>query len=132
VSPQLSLTYDASFVGHETWTKQLEVIRLAVAHLGLKEVCFELDVSGSAVSDAMNERDRKRWAAEWTHVVVCMLQKRGDATSIGFVRQLYGVALEPTTFVLDEAHELTDAEIVARLRRDTDGKQLLKRIIGGR
>jgi hypothetical protein len=128
VSPQLSLTYDASYVGRETWAAQLEVIRLAVGHLGLKEVSFALDVSGSMVSDALNERDRKRWAAEWTHVLVAMLVKKNDETALGFVRQLFGAALEPTPFTIEDDAELTAEEIVARIKRDDQGRALLARI----
>jgi hypothetical protein len=128
MSPQLSLTYDASYVGHETWLEQLDVIRHAVGHLGLKEVSFALDVSGSMVSDALNERDRKRWAAEWTHTLVAMLVKRNDEAALGFVRQLFAAALGPTPFVLEDNTELSDAEIVARIKRDEQGRTVLARI----
>lgn len=110
MSPQLSLTYDPRTTGSETWLRQLEAIRLAVNHLGAKEVSFALDISGSMVSDALNERDRKRWAAEWTHVVVAMLIKRGDEAALGLVRQIFEAALEATPFLLD-----TDAELAAAL-----------------
>lgn len=128
MSSQLSLTYDATYVGREVWSKQLETIRLAVGHLGLKEVSFALDVSGSMVSDALNERDRKRWAAEWTHVLVAMLVRKGDDSALGFVRELYAVALEHTPFVLEDGDELSAEEIVARLKRDDRGRELVARI----
>lgn len=76
MSPQLSLTYSPSYVGGKIWEQRLEILRSAVNHLGLKEVSFALDVSGSMVSDALNERDRKRWAGEWIDVVKQMLLAR--------------------------------------------------------
>lgn len=41
------------------------------------------------LSDATNERDRKRWAAEWLDIVKQMLIQRGDETALDLYRQLY-------------------------------------------
>lgn len=129
MSPQMSLAYEPSYAGKQSWTHQLEAIRLAVAHLGLKEVCFELDVSGSAVSDALNERDRKRWAAEWTHVVKAMLVKRGDTMALELLANILRASLEGTHFVLDVEHQLTAEEILERLKRDDRGREAIARVL---
>lgn len=55
--PQLSLAYRPAHAGAETWDVEREAIRAAVSYLGAKEVAYELDISGSALSDALNERD---------------------------------------------------------------------------
>lgn len=78
---QLSLVYKPAHAGHETWQLELDLLRVVVAHLGHKEVAFELDINGSTLSDALHERANKRWAAEWTHIVKAMLSQRYDEPS---------------------------------------------------
>ncbi len=113
MSPQLSLGYKPAYVGAEAWQKQLEVLRAAVRHLGLKEVSFELDVSGSMLSDSLNERDRKRWAAEWTQVVIAMLSQRRDEIGMDLCEQLCGTSIACAPYRLDEETPKTDAQLAA-------------------
>jgi hypothetical protein len=131
VSPQLSLVYDPSHVGGEVWEKQRSILRQAVDLLSAKEVSFALNVSGSMLADALDERDRKRVAAKWLCVIVAMLVKRGDDTARSLVRQLFDAALEPTPFAVEENDELTDEEIVARLKRDDAGRAAIARVTKG-
>lgn len=125
MSAQLSLTYDPRTTGHEVWLAQLEAIRAAVNYLGLKEVSFSLDVSGSMLSDALNERDRKRWAAAWTPVVQQMLRRRsGDEIALKLAVAIAEALLLETEMVLESAlADVTDDELaaaaaaIAKLRR---------------
>lgn len=124
MSPQLSLGYEPGYVGADAWRHQLEAIRSAVNHLGLKEVSFALDVSGSMLSDALNERDRKRWAAEWTHVVLAMLSRRaGDQIAESLVRLIAETAILTTQLALEGEAEISRDELavamaaIAKLRR---------------
>lgn len=109
---QLSLIYAPSHAGGVAWRSQLESIRAAVNYLGLKEVAFELDVSGSLLCDALNERDRKRWAGEWTHVVKAMLVAKRDDIASKLLRQLVEGDVANTPFAVDDS-EITEAEIAA-------------------
>ncbi len=74
---QLSLNYpyEPAAAAAEVWKRRLEAIRVAVHHLGLKSVAAECDVAPSTMSDALNERDRKRFAGEWIDVVLAMLDR---------------------------------------------------------
>ena len=116
--PQLSLVYRAAHVGAESWKVQLEVIRAAVAHLGHKEVAYELDVAGSYLSDALNERERKRWAAEWTLVVLAMLEADRSPIADDIARALLESSAALSPFVLEERKELTAEELAAAYERE--------------
>ncbi len=118
MTAQLSLGYSPSYAGGEAWQRQLGVLRTAVEHLGRKEVSFALDVSGSFLSDALNERDRKRWAAEWTHVIFAMLDARQDDASRGLLRELGETALAACGLVVEVPADLTPEEEAAALRRE--------------
>lgn len=137
MSLQLSLVYRPSDTGGEVWKRQLELIRTAVNYLGLKEVAFELDVSGSTLCDALNERDRKRWAAQWTHVVKAMLVAKHDDIASDLYRRIAeaDVAASPTLYI-DERSGMTDAEVIAtyerQLAKSEDGKRAIARVRGGR
>lgn len=132
MSAQLSIAYKPSYAGGEAWQRQLLVLRTVVEHLGRKEVAFELDISGSQLSDSLNERDRKRWAAEWTHVVLAMLAMRRDETSRALLRQVAESGMAVTDLVVDEPVELTPEEEVLALRRELlafdGGKAAVERV----
>lgn len=115
---QLALEYPADYVGAEVWRRRLEVLRLAVNHLGLKEVAFTLDIAGSMLSDALNERDRKRWAGEWTDKLKAMLVKRRDETALDLLRQLLELDVAHSPFVVTDDVPLTPEEESAALRRE--------------
>lgn len=119
MSSQLALGYRPQFLGGEAWQRQLEALRAAVQHLGRKEVAFELDISGSALSDALNERESKRWAAEWTHVVKAMLVQRRDGASGELLRNLVESDVATTRFAVQEPIDLS-ADDVAHGYRNAD------------
>ncbi len=132
---QLSLVYRPAHAGGEAWQRQLEVLRAIVEHLGRKEVAFELDVTGSALGDALHERDRKRWAAEWTHVVKAMLAHRYDDASRALLLQLCEADLEVTPLTVGEPRGLTPEELAIAYRRElaalgADGKAAIDRVLG--
>lgn len=118
MSTQLALSYPAAYVGRETWHRQLDAVRAAVKHLGLKEVAYELDVSGTQLADALNERDRKYWRAEWTHVVKAMLVARRDAMSVDLLRAIVDADIETGPFALVDNEPLTPEEEAAALRHE--------------
>lgn len=112
---QLALTYKPSHAGHEGWLIMLEALRCAVAHLGQKEVCFELDVAKSTLSEALNEKNDKRWAAEWTCKLLAMLTVRGDSDCARLGLSILDAlaAMMPCYVVADANDEPTPAEIAA-------------------
>lgn len=131
---QLALVYAPSHTGSEAWQRQLEALRLAVDYLGRKEVAFELDISGSALGDALHERDRKRWAAEWTHVVKAMLVAKHEDEARALLEALCTADLDVTSFVLEEPRELTPLEQAAAFRAElarlgADGKAAIDRVL---
>lgn len=133
MSTQLALSYPAAYVGHETWQRQLDAIRSAVKHLGLKEVAFALDVGGTQLADALNERDRKYWRAEWTHVLKAMLVARRDAMSADLLRAIVEPDIETGPFALVDDEPLTPEEENAQLKRELmrfgdAGKQAVERV----
>lgn len=116
MNAQLSLVYSPATVGADAWSAQLEAIRAAVNHLGLKDVAYTLDISGSGLSDALNERDRKRWAAQWTHVVLSMLNaRRGDEIAQQLKRTIAGAALVAAELELAGDDSISDDEMKAAL-----------------
>jgi hypothetical protein len=95
-----------------TWTDELEILCDAVAYLGLKDVCFELNTNKTLLLDAMKERDRKHWQAEWTHVVIAMLARRSDEIAgdllFSLLRARMGVVAPAYEIVAND--ELTPSE----------------------
>lgn len=131
MNAQLTLGYRPQYLGGEAWQRQLEVLRTAVNHLGRKEVAFELDISGSALSDALNERDHKRWAAEWTHVIKATLAQRRDETSAEILRHLIVTDAALTRFVVSEPVDLSADEVAHGYRNASpDQQQAIARILG--
>lgn len=117
MSAQLALGYSPSYAGGELWNQRLEILRLVVKHLSLKEVAFALDVGSTFISDALLERDRKRWAAEWNDVVKQMLLQRRDETSLDLYRQLCELDVYSGPFAIIASEELTAEQEAAELRR---------------
>lgn len=133
MSPQLSLMYRPSHAGREAWQVQLEALRAAVAHLSAKEVSYELDVSCSQLSDAMAERDRKRWAGEWTLVVLAMLEAKHDEVADSLARAIIESHAALSAFVLEERRALTPEERAAAyeaelLTMGTAGQSAIARV----
>lgn len=118
MNSQLALSYSASYVGRRAWVSQLETLRSAVKHLGLKEVAFELDVGGTHLSDALNERERKVWHAHWTHVVKAMLGAKHDELASELLRAMVDADVAATPFAITEDEALTPEEEAAALRRE--------------
>ncbi len=111
MSGQLALVYRPAHAGGEAWQRQLEALRIAVEHLGRKEVAYEIDVNGSTLSDALNERDRKRWAAEWTHVVKAMLASKHDEISAELLRKVCEADMTTTALVVSAELDLSPDDL---------------------
>ena len=107
MTSQLSLGYKPAYEGRQVHERRLSVLLTTVEHLGRKEVAFELDISGSQLSDALNERDRKRWATEWTDVIKAMLRTKHDELSAKLYRQLLELDAANSDFVVDEPLDLS-------------------------
>jgi hypothetical protein len=118
VNPQVALSFPAAYVGREAWNRQLDVLRAAVKHLGLKEVAYELDVGGTQLADALNERDRKVWHGHWTHVVKAMLGARRDAMADELLLALVEADVIATPYAITQDVELTPEEENIALRRE--------------
>lgn len=133
MTAQLSIAYKPAYEAREMHDRRLSVLRTTVEHLGRKEVAFELDISGSQLSDALNERDRKRWAAEWTDVVKQMLvNRRGDVVGHDLLAQLLDIDVLGTGFAIEAADVLTPEEEAAAYRaallKLDGGKAIVERI----
>ena len=118
MNSQLALSYPAAYVGREAWNRQLDALRAAVKHLGPKEVAFELDVGGTQLADALNERDRKVWHGHWTHVVKAMLAGRRDDTAVEILRAIVEADVSATPYAVTDELELTPEQEAAALRRE--------------
>lgn len=121
MTAQLSIAYKPSYEGGEAWQRQLEVLRKAVEHLTRKEVAWELGVTDQALGDALFERDRKRWAAKWTHIVKAMLHMRRDEVSRNLLLLLAESEMICTPFVVDEPTVWTPEELNACYERELRG-----------
>ncbi len=129
----LDTKYAAGYVGGRSWIEELELLRDAVRLLGQKEVAWELEVTGPALADALAERDRKRVAAEWTHVIVAMLARRDDEVAQELARTIIGSRASSTTFVVVEGVPLTPEEeaaierLVEQMRRRKKAQSKLRK-----
>lgn len=134
MNPQIALSFPAAYVGREAWARQLDALRAAIKHIGPKEVAYELDISGTQLADALNERDRKVWHASWTHVVKAMLgNKRGDDTAAELLRAIVEADVSATPYAITEDEPLTPEEEAGALRRELlkfgdAGKQAVDRV----
>ncbi len=115
---QLPLAYRPSHTGREAWLVMLEALRAAVTHLGSKEVTHEIDVAKSTLSEALNEQNNKRWAGEWTHIVLAMLDGQHTPTCDELAKKILDaqVALSSRFVVADASDEPTPEEISAAER----------------
>lgn len=132
---QLALVYEPKHTGGECWKNQLEVLRVAVEHLTRKEVAWQIGVTDQALGDALFERDKKRWAAKWTHIVKAMLAQRYDEVSVDLLRKLCEFDLAATPYEVDEPRELTPEEEAAGYRAELarmgeEGRAAIARVKG--
>lgn len=129
----MTISFAPGYVGAEAWTRQLETIRAAVTHLGLKVVAPELDIGVTYLSDALNERENKGWRGRWTHVLKAMLAARRDDASAELLRAIAEADVAATPFALVDAEPLTVEEENLELRRELlkfgeAGKQSVERV----
>lgn len=134
MNQQMSLVYRPSHLAAEAWKQEVEALRSAVAYLGLKEVAFEVDVSGSSISDALNERDRKRWAGEWTQVIQAMLAAKGDDLADELSRAIIDAQTSLTIYEASTRQKLTPEQIAKALEREllemgAAGKKAIERVM---
>lgn len=118
---QLSLSWDRG----EAWDKLRTALDNAVTHLGLKEVTFKLDVAKSTLCDALHDRNDRRWAQEWTLVVLSLLTSRGSESSDQLAKEILDAQAEVTSrfAVVLEDDEPTPEEIAAAERVITRAKR---------
>ncbi len=110
---QLSMSYD----GKETWSQLLSALDNAVTHLGLKEVVYKLNVAKSTVCDALHDRNDRRWAQEWTLVVLEMLADLYSETGNQLARAILEAQAAATRrFYITDDDGPTPEEIAAAQR----------------
>lgn len=110
---QLSMSYD----GKETWSQLLSALDNAVTHLGLKEVVYKLNVAKSTVCDALHDRNDRRWAQEWTLVVLEMLADLYTETGNQLARAILEAQAAATRrFYITDDDGPTPEEIAAAQR----------------
>src|SRR5690348_1675368 len=95
------------------WERLLSRLASAVDFLGLKEVAFRLDVAASTLSNAKQDKNERRWAQEWTLVVLEMLADRYDETANEIARAILDeqAAITRRFAVVLESEEPTPEEI---------------------
>lgn len=115
---QLPFAYKPGDAGRQSWLAMLEILRTAVYHLGAKDVCDELDINKTTLSEALNEQRDRRWAAEWTHTVLAMLDRQHTAASDELIKRLLVAESSLSTrFVVADASDVPTPEEVAMARR---------------
>jgi hypothetical protein len=111
---QMAMSYD----DRTPWQTLLGALDDAVTHLGLKEVTFKLNVAKSTLCDALHDRNDRRWAQEWTLVVLEMLSDRYSETANQFAKTILDAQAAVTrryeVVSIDEGP--TDEEIAAAER----------------
>lgn len=132
---QFSFVFNPAANGAETWEHELAALSDAVTFLTVKEVAYQLDVSKSAIDDALKERKNdngteKRWASKWTHVVIAMLVQRNDPRGNDILERLLEAPTLGTRYILDEAdhsdQQVEAAQAIvdgARRRKDRAAKR---------
>jgi hypothetical protein len=115
---QLPFAYEPGDAGRRSWLVMLETLRAAVSHLGPKHVEHELDISKSTLSESLNEQRDRRWAGEWTHVVLAMLDRQHTPASDDLVRRILDAqaALSTRFVIADRSDEPTPEEVAAAER----------------
>lgn len=121
---QLSLAYRPARTGREAWAGTpgmpgvLAALREAVDYLGWEKVVFELDVKKSTLSEAVNEKNDKRWAGEWTFRILAMLALKGEEESARIGRAILEahVSMMPC-FALVDADAIPTAEEIELAKR---------------
>jgi len=118
VSCQLAIAFPADDVGRQRWARAIELVRDAVAHVGIKEVAFWLDASHTHVADAIHERERKVWHAHWLFVLGALLEQRNDDVSTELRLSLAATIAEAFGCRAIDAEPLTPEEEASALRRE--------------
>ncbi len=115
---QLPFAYKPGDAGRQAWLAMLEVLRAAVQYLGPKDVTDEIDVNKTTLSESLNEQRDRRWAGEWTHVVIAMLDRQHNAAADDLVKRILDAqaALSSRFTVVDAGDEPTTEEIAAAER----------------
>lgn len=123
---QMPLPYRPSTTADEAWRGSpdhprcmLDILREAADHLERKNVIVELDIAPSTLSDAIKDKNDKRWAGEWIFTILAMLTKRGDEESASLQRQILEAfaALAPA-FVIADANDEPSDEWIAETERE--------------
>ena len=111
---QMSLVYD----DRTPWSVLLSALDDAVTHIGLKEVVWKLNVAKSTVCDALHDRNDRRWAQEWTLVVLDLLADKYTETANQFAKAILDAqaAVARRFDVVAKDDGPTDEEIAAAER----------------
>lgn len=123
---QLELNYSASYLGHKAWRGAederveggLAALNAAIEYLTRKNVIFELNVNKTTLSEALNESNDKRVAAEWLFKVLAMLTMKGDERCVQLQREiLSAIMVVAPRFSLADASDEPTAEEIAIFER---------------
>ena len=115
---QLAVAWPPTYVGDQTWEREIDALRAAVRHLTPKEVAYALDVSATQLSDALYERERKIWHPRWTHVVKAMLAAEHTEFALELWRSIVESGVDGSPWTLVENEKLTLEEEAALLRSE--------------
>lgn len=107
------------------WDRLLARIEDAVQHLGLKDVTYKLNVAKSTLCDALKDRNDRRWAQEWTLVVLEMLADCYTDTANEFAKAILDAqAVVTRRFeVASKEDAMTDDEIATLERLSAKAKK---------
>lgn len=87
---QLALTYAPAHAGADDWQEMLGWVRRAVDVVGHKEVAYQLDVSPSQLTDALNERERKDVKAKWIPVLLRLVPESLEREFFELISKQHG------------------------------------------
>jgi hypothetical protein len=87
------------------WQELRRLLREVVAHVGVKETAFALDVAPSSLLHALDERERHHVRAEW---LPFLITKAPNDDVVAYLAGLRGLDLAPRRL-------LTDGERLERL-----------------
>lgn len=107
---QLALRWSAPDRDRESWAHQLELLRLVVARVSLKEVAYRLDVEPSALANALAERDRHYVRASWLSALTELAAEHGLGEELG------AALVAPAGLSVAQAAQMTPEQRLERIQ----------------
>ena len=105
---QTAIDFGANEAARNVTARVLDVVREVVAAVSLKQIAYDLDVSPSTLSDALNGREHRPFRLEW---LPSILLRASDPQRAALIAELAA----PVGFDVVRRKVLTAEERLARL-----------------